>query len=355
MKKIIFYIDSMGRGGAQRVMNNLITEFSKENDVVLINDVFLEQSNEYDICDSIKRINLGVSNGGIFGNLKRVSGLRRIIRKEKAEIVISFLGPCNIRMLLATIGLRIEKYVSVRNDPYFEYGGGIKKFLAGQLFKLSSGCVFQTKEAQQYFPETVRKKSKIIWNPVAEKFYKEIWCPQREEIAVVGRLQKQKKPLLALNVFMIVHNEYPDIKLVYYGDGELRTEIEAMVKKYELNEVVSIKGNVENIEDYLSTARLFLMTSSFEGMPNALMEAMTVGIPSVATDCPCGGPRAVTNGFEDFVLVPCNNDAVSIAQKVIDILNSKDKQVLISLKERDRAQQFRSASIMQQWKEFMWK
>ena len=62
----------MGRGGAQRVMNNLITEFSKENDVVLINDVFLEQSNEYDICDSIKRINLGVSNGGIFGNLKRV-------------------------------------------------------------------------------------------------------------------------------------------------------------------------------------------------------------------------------------------------------------------------------------------
>ena len=97
------------------------------------------------------------------------------------------------------------------------------------------------------------------------------------------------------------------------------------------------------------------MTSSFEGMPNALMEAMTVGIPSVATDCPCGGPRAVTNGFEDLVLVPCNNDAVSIAQKVIDILNSKDKQVLISLKERDRAQQFRPASIMQQWKEFMWK
>lgn len=346
MKKIILYIDCMGRGGAQRVMAVLAKHYSIDCDVILVNDTIVEH--EYELENNIRRIVLKSKS-----NLLRIKELRSIIKKENPEIVLSFLGPCNYRAIISTIGLNSKTFVSVRNDPYYEYGCGIKKILAGLLFRLVDGCIFQTEDAKKYFPQSVQDKSVVIFNPVDERFFEKNWCPQREEIAVVGRLQKQKNPLLALNVFMIVHKEYPDIKLVYYGDGELRTEIEAMVKKNKLNEFVSIKGNVENIEDYLSTARLFLMTSSFEGMPNALMEAMTVGIPCVATDCPCGGSRAVTNGFEDFVLVPCSNDAVSIAQKVIDILKNKEKQVLISLKERDRSQQFRPASIMQQWKEFM--
>ena len=352
MQKVVLYIDSMSRGGAQRVIKNIAEYLSNKCEVILVNDTIFDAESEYTIDSSVKRIDLNLIAGGLVGNFKRMRKLRAIIRTEKPDIVLSFLGPCNIRMLLATISLKVKKYVSVRNDPYYEYGRGIRKFLFRQIFKLATGCVFQTKDARAYFPEKVQKKSTIIWNPVDNKFYENDWCCKRNEIAVVGRLQLQKNPILAVTAFALIAHKYPDMKLVFYGDGELKAEILNKAKEYGLEGRITIFGNIENIEKFISSAKVFLMTSDFEGLPNALMEAMAIGIPCVATDCPCGGPRDLTEGFNEMLLVPCN-DANAIAQRLDEVLSNEALQTAMSQEEKNRAKKFHINAIMKKWESFM--
>ncbi len=354
MKKILLYLETMKRGGAERVLNNIASFLVGRYEVVLVNDVAFASEEEYAIDDRVKRYVLGLTGGGVKGNLIRIKKLRKIIKDENPDVVLSFKGACNLRMLVAARGLKLRKIVSVRNDPVYEYGNGLVKLAAKFLFRSASGCVFQTQEAMDYFQKSVRRKSKIIWNPVADKFFERSWTPKREEIAVVGRLVPQKNPLLALESFRLICEDYPDVHLTYYGSGPLKESILAKVDEYKLNDRVTIIDNVPNIEDYISSARLFLMASDFEGMPNALMEAMTVGLPCVSTDCPCGGPRAISEGFSMDMLVPCA-DAKAIAYRMKALLSDESKQKELSSKERERSSLFKMELVMKQWEEFLFK
>ncbi len=352
MKKILLYIETMKRGGAERVLNNIATYLSNKCNVVLVNDITYAAEEEYKVDDKVKRYCLGLTGGGVKGNVKRVQKLKKIITAERPDVILSFKGACNLRMLVAARKLKIRKIVSVRNDPNYEYGRGLVKLIAKILFKGASGCVFQTQEAMDYFQKSVKIKSTIIWNPVADKFFERSWSPKREEIAVVGRLVPQKNPLLALEVFRQVSNSFPEVKLVYYGSGELKDTILAKAKEYDLEGKVKIIDNVPNIEGYIDSARMFLMTSDFEGMPNALMEAMTIGIPCVSTDCPCGGPRAISDGFSEEMLVPCG-DAKALVERTKDLLENGDKQIELSKKERERSSLFETDRVMRKWESFL--
>lgn len=128
MKKILFYIDMMYRGGAQRVMANLIEYFTEQGyETVLVND-FVQNSDkaQYHLPAGLKRVYLRQNLGGnkIVKNIERITRLRKVIKEEQPDMVLSFLGRPNKRMLLSTVGMRVKKVVSVRNDPYREYGKG---------------------------------------------------------------------------------------------------------------------------------------------------------------------------------------------------------------------------------------
>ena len=353
MKKIVLYIGSLGRCGAERVMTNIANYLSNQYEVTLVSDAN-KSADGYPLDERINCVCLGMTNGGLKGNLKRIKMLREIVRHAKPDAVLSFMGPTNIRMLLATSDVKVRKIVSVRNDPRVEYGNGLRRAFARLIFRSASGCVFQTQEAMDYFQKSVRRKSKIIWNPVADKFFERSWTPVREEIAVVGRLVPQKNPLLALESFRLISDGYPNVHLTYYGSGPLKESIIAKADEYKLNDRVTIIDNVPNIEDYISSARLFLMASNFEGMPNALMEAMTVGLPCLSTDCPCGGPKAISEGFSADMLVPCN-DAEAIASRMKGLLSDESKQKELSSKERERSSLFRMELVMKKWEDFLFK
>lgn len=175
MKKVMFYIDSMQKGGANRVMANLVDYFSKNKyEVILVNDIISgDRVPEYEVNPLAKRIILNESGtNAIISNFNRIKKLRKIILEEKPDCVLSFMGPPNVRMLLASIFLSCRKVVSVRNDPNREYGKNlIKKYLTNCIFLLADGCVFQTEDAAKYFFNKIRRKSTIIVNPVNELFF----------------------------------------------------------------------------------------------------------------------------------------------------------------------------------------
>lgn len=356
MKKIICYIDSMQMGGAQRVMANLTKHFVDSNvNVILVNDIVPEIGiPEYEIDSKVKRVFLDreKKTKGLKKNINRISALRKLVKKEAPDVVLSFIGPPNIRMLIGTFGLRTSKIVSVRNDPHKEYGSGKKRFFSKLIFNLADGCVFQTNDAAKYFSTKLQKKSTVIFNPVKESFYRIERDPDEKTIIMIGRLNQQKNYHLALEGFEIIAEEYPNICLKIYGEGELREEIQNEIIEKGLSNRIELMGRTNDVEEKLSTAMLFLLTSDYEGMPNALMEAMAAGVPVIATDCPCGGPRELIQREEVGILIKVN-DSAELADKLADLIKNRDLRLKLGEGAKERANDFLPDNIMKQWDKYL--
>lgn len=355
--KVVFYIDCMGFGGAQRVMKNLTDRFSASGDVVMVNDYAPTASaEEYELSDRVKRICLNESckSPDKPGNRERISLLRKILISEKPDVAVSFLGPPNYRMLLASAGLKHKVIVSVRNDPDKEYGTGAKKALANALFRLADGVVFQTEDAASYFSESIRKKSEVIVNPVSPDFYEKKWNGSGKEIIAVGRLQPQKNPQLLLEAFIRIADQLPEYSLGYYGNGELRTTLEERAKASGLSDRIRFYGIRTDIPAIMENAGMFVLCSDYEGMPNALMEAMAAGVPVIATDCPCGGPRTLIRSEKEGRLIPVK-DADSLAKAILELASDEKKRSDIGKNAAIRALDFSPDVIMKQWEAFITK
>ena len=341
MNKVLFYIDSMQKGGANRVMANLVDYFTnKDFDVILVNDIGPNDDYpEYEVNSLAKRIILNESGANaIISNLKRIKKLRKVILEEKPDCVLSFMGPPNVRMLLASVFLPCRKVVSVRNDPNREYGNNIiKKFLTNCLFLLANGCVFQTEDASKYFFNRIRSKSTIIVNPVNELFFNTPSSEIRKNIVTVGRLFPQKNHKLLIHAFSLISSQYPDDRLIIYGEGPLKSELKEYARKLGIEE--------------LSKAKVFVLSSDYEGLPNALMEAMACGTAVVSTDCPSGGPKYLLKESNAGILVSCNN-ADEMAE-AISVMMNEEKNELYRERAKKKSIDFLPETVFDKWKKFL--
>ena len=355
MKKILFYIDSMQKGGANRVMANLVDYFLKKKyEVTLVNDIISgDRSTEYEVNPLARRIILNESGTNIIiSNLKRIKKLRKIILKEKPDCVLSFMGPPNVRMLLATAFLPCRKVVSVRNDPNREYGENIaKKFMTNCIFLLADGCVFQTEDASKYFFNKIRRKSTIIVNPVNELFFNTPSAKNRKNIITVGRLFPQKNHKLLIQAFALISKKFPDEKLIIFGEGPLKRELKEYANDMGIEKRVVFPGLISNVNVELSKAKVFVLSSDYEGLPNALMEAMACGTAVVSTDCPSGGPKYLLKESEAGILVSCNS-ADKMAE-AINIMMNEEKNKLYRDRAKKKSIDFYPQNIFDKWEKFL--
>lgn len=361
MKRIGFYIDNLYKGGAQRVIYTLVEWLEKNTDkykIYLITD-FKESDKRahysFEKTSSIKRIYLKeeLSGNPVIKNIKRIHRLKKELILNKIDLVISFLCGPNIRMILATSHLKVIKIASVRNDPNKEYGSSfVSKLFAGILFKKLDGCVFQTPEAMNYFPEEVRAKSRIILNPVNKRFYSVDWDESSNGIIAVGRLEKQKNYNLLIEAYSLIAKEFPFDDLYIFGEGKLRSFLENTCKERGVRNRVHFMGNSDSIEQQLAHFALFVLSSDFEGLPNVLMEAMAVGVPCISTDCPCGGPKSLILNSSQGLLVPCG-DVDSLAAYMKNVLNDKSLRVKLGINAKERARNFSSEIICTHWEDYI--
>ena len=116
--------------------------------------------------------------------------------------------------------------------------------------------------------------------------------------------------------------ELSDYNLVIYGEGSLRKELEAFVESKGLTNRVFLPGAKSGIQNYIKDASLFVLSSDYEGIPNALIEAMAIGLPCVSTDCSPGGARELILNEKDGFITPCG-DAVALRMAMSKILTEK--------------------------------
>jgi len=223
VRKIMFHLNSLGKGGAERVVSLLANEFVK-NDVEVVIATEWHADEEYEVDSKVKRIHAGLSKedetaSRLAKQWIRIRNLRKVLLEERPDVLISFCVKANYRAMMASTGTKIPVIVSVRNDPKIDYVGRANGVMNKLFLNRASGCVFQTQEAKEFFDEVLQKKSRIICNPVNEKYLKAEKKAPLKKIVCVGRLVAQKNQMLLVNAFEKILEKYPDYHLYLYGDG----------------------------------------------------------------------------------------------------------------------------------------
>lgn len=352
--KIAFYINSIRRGGAERVIVNLANNFVKYNNEVIIITSF-KGEREYPYSAKIKRYVLEeklTEKSKIKRNIIRVTSLRKVLKNENPDCLISFMAEPNYRAIVASIGLSNKVVISVRNDPEREYSGISGKILGKLLLPLADGCVFQTPDAQKWFPRKLQKKSKIIYNAVKDEFFNIERNVEANTVVTCGRLEEQKNHKMLINAFELVVKEHKKAKLLIYGEGSLKNELEELIENKGLNDNIKLCGNSDNIPEVLSKAEIFVLSSDYEGMPNALMEALAVGVPSISTDCPCGGPDMLIQDSENGELIESGN-YMELSLAILNLLGNDKLQDKYSYKSKKEAEKYRSSIIFKSWRKYI--
>ena len=324
-KHIAMLISSLNKGGSERVLVNLAEYFyGRGYEVTVVTQYRTE--NEYEISGGIRRVFSEITEeekgkGRISNFLKRFFKLRGIWKREKPDLILSFIGKNNMMAIMTSRFLGIPTIVSVRGEPAEEYYSRLLRAAAAVLFPLADGVVLPVEKSAEFFPKPVRRKVICLKNPLNPAFVRKRYEGEREKkIVAVGRVDANKNHEMIIRAFAEVADRYPDYRLEIYGEGELRTSLQVLVKELGLEGRIILPGSISDVAEHIYRASIFILSSYSEGMPNTLIEAMALGIPSVSTDCPCGGPaELITNGENGFLIEPGNQGELQdILQKLMD-------------------------------------
>ena len=360
MHKILFHLNCLEQGGAERVVSNLANQFSKEGYEVIVATQW-QGENEFKLEKKVRRIHVGLrpedeDKGRFLKIWLRIKYLREAIKKEGPDIVIAFAHKANYRALTSTIGMKVPVMISIRTDPVGHYDSLSDRLQIPILFPRAAGCVFQTEGQRDFFPEYLQKKSRIILNQVNDK-YLNVPAPERREKTVVqsGRLVDFKNQPMLLKAFLKVHEKHPDYDLKIYGgdsfDGT-KEVLETIIRENQAEGFIKLMGASDSLEQELPKAAVYAFSSDWEGLPNALLEAMALGMPIVATDCPCGGPRTVMTNEVDGLLVPIK-DEEAMAEGINRLIEDRVLAEHLGENARKISEKVNGPAIVEKWREYI--
>lgn len=346
---IAFYISNpLLNGGAERVVSNLANAFVQKDNVAIITPFRAE--NEYHIDSRIRRFYLDedVSRVAILRVVTRTFRLRRYLARQKVQVLFAFLDGAVEYAVLATCFTNTKVIVSERNAPEQFYKIWWKKMWLRMMYDTADAAVFQTPNAQKWFNQSIQHRSKIIYNPVRDDFYNVERSPVANRIVTCGRYVPQKNHHMLIDAMSIATQRYPELKLSIFGTGELRNSLQEHIRRVGLVHSITLEGNITEVPSMLKTAEIFVLSSDFEGAPNALMEAMAVGVPAISTDCPCGGARMLLGENENGILVPVA-DIQSMADAICKLHADQVLQQMYSQRGSSFAEKFKISNIIKDW------
>ena len=331
----------------------------------------------YDLHPAIMRRPLGIAGHsttpiqGVVNNLKRLRVLRRAIRESAPQAVLSFLTSTNILTVLSTLWLRIPVIISERIDPAHHSIPKRWSTLRRWLYPRATRLVLQTHDALAYFSAAVRRKARVIPNPVtappdlpAEQLASprtthrqaqaggggggKVRSKRRAKTVIaMGRLARQKGFDLLLKAFVEISHKHPEWSVIVWGEGDLRPKLEAVRDELGLKGRVSFPGYTREPFEEMRQADLFVLSSHYEGFPNVLCEAMACGLPVVSFDCP-SGPREIIRDGIDGVLVP-PGDVRALASAMDRLMDDESERKRLAARAPEVVERFGLEKVMGMW------
>lgn len=347
--KILIAIDHFRAGGAERVASVLINQLCKEHEVHV---VIMEEGINYPLDFEHIKIHLVDYKKGnkLIKVWSKLNNLRKIVREVNADVVYSFANFMSIYVAASLTGnnrRKVRLISSERTDPTREPTGYIARLLRNWAYSQSDFLVCQTPWVADYFKKKIKSQCVVIPNPITPNL--PVWQGQNSNIIMTAcRLEGQKNLPMLLNAFIRLHALYPNYKLIIYGEGLLRPQLETFIIDNQLQDYVELPGFNKDIHQAMVHSYMYVSSSDYEGISNSMLEALGIGIPTICTDCPVGGARMFINSSENGLLVPVGDDK-ALFQAMKRII--KDREFAIKCSQRSQMinEQIKASKIVEQW------
>lgn len=344
--KLTFVTSTLHAGGAERVISLLANSFCQkgyEVEIVCINKhlVFYPIDEKVKVWfaeDEVKSLSI----------LKKMMWLRKHINSEKPDVVIAFMLEVYCVTLASLIGVSVPVISSERIDPHFF--GRAKGLLRWLLLRRTTHLVVQTVRIKDFYSAKLQSRTTIIPNPVTDKVFSLTPTLKQKRIIAVGRLAYQKNYPMMFRAFAKVHHDFPDWQLVVYGNGPQKEEIRGVIERLGMEGHIILAGKSDHVVEEMNKSSLFVMSSDYEGMSNALLEAVCVGLPVLSTDV-SGAKDLITDGVNGYIVPVGNERALTLA--LSSMLSSPEKMDEMGRQSKALASRFREEQIVGQWEELI--
>lgn len=355
--KILCLTSSLDSGGAERVLVSLCNAWSRRGDSVTLVATFSGGGQPfYEIVEGVEVVYLadvvGTKKKTVPGYVKRLYALRRLIRERSPDVVVSFLPNVNVAAILATLMLKIPVIICDRDDPSSRSPTEFWEICARLTYRFADMFTVQTEAVASRIPGIYPglNKVRIVPNPLSEGIlsFSAKAGHGRKILLGMGRLAHQKQVEKMIDAFSTVAQRFETWDLHIYGDGPLKSSLHSAIAAAGLERRVFLMGTTREPWQIMARADAFVMTSRHEGFPNALLEAMAVGLPCVVFDCP-SGPREISRDGKDALLVPLD-DHEGLVSALSRIMNDEELRHSLGRQARDSViTRFSLKDVLARW------
>lgn len=355
-KKIAFVIPTLSSGGMERVMSILVNYCSTKEGFICYLVIYGKAVGDfYKINDNVKIIRPYFKfndNKRVHSTIRTMVFLRRIVKEIQPDVLLSFGEFWNNFVLLSLYGMKLPIFISDRSSPNKSLGF-VQEKLKDLLYRKSAGFIAQTtvsaEKARKRFPNL---PIKVIGNPIRSiSIDSKI---KRENIIVsVGRLITTKHHDRMINIFAKINPT--DWKLIIIGGDSIKQNnsvtLQKQIDNLNMNKKIILAGKQNNVDDYLLKAKIFAFTSSSEGFPNVIGEAMSAGLPVVSYDCVAGPSDMIKDGENGF-LTPLFDD-ILFEEKLHFLMNNKEKRESMGINAQKSISRFSVDNIANSYFSFL--
>lgn len=356
--RIAFVISSLSVGGAEHVASGLANHWAGSGSQVTFVTIDSCRTDFYRLDERVTRIALALLENSqnswrfLWNNLRRALRIRAAIMAAGPEVVVSFLDATNVLVLLATLGLGIPVVVSERTDPRKKPTSLLVRMLRQKLYRRAHALIVQTRGVGSWALQVIdENRIKVIPNAVIREP-----VGSRQEASTgksaftvlsMGRLGVEKGFDLLLRAFARCTNKHPNWRLRIIGEGPERSRLAALARQLGIMNKVRIDSITKDPAEALREGDLFVLSSRYEGFPNALLEAMAAGLPVISCDCQSGPSEIIRDGI-DGVLVP-PEDVNSLAAAMDRLMATESERKRLASRAVEVTERFDHGRVMQMW------
>ncbi|MCR5485729.1 MAG: glycosyltransferase family 4 protein [Clostridiales bacterium] len=359
MKTVFLILSLSESGGAERAVCGISEGLAEIGEDVTVVSLSGDRS-FFDFDGSVKLKLLDLPDLPRSASLKRLSAvikrafaIRKEIKKLDPDVVVGMSHVMSAYALFCTAFTKIKAVGTERSNPYLLSATKFMTYLRKLTSTLCDGYVFQTKRAQSFFSLSVQKRSAVIPNAVFNRDVYNTTIPDIREkvICASGRLVDIKGFDILIEAFSLISDKYPDYKLYIFGDGPEKESLMKLSKERNVSDRVIFKGTVKNVAEEISKCSVFVLSSRFEGMPNALIEAMACGLPCVSSRCDMGPEELIDDGVNGLLVK--KEDPEALAEAIERLLNDGELSERLSKEAYKIRDTLSLSSVSKKWSDYL--
>jgi GalNAc-alpha-(1->4)-GalNAc-alpha-(1->3)-diNAcBac-PP-undecaprenol alpha-1,4-N-acetyl-D-galactosaminyltransferase len=357
--RLMLVNSDLGCGGAERVLALLANAWVRCGKQVMLLTISSDPP-FYALDPAVEYRGLGLASKSgntaiaLLANLDRVKGLRAVVREWSPDVVISFTVHTNIRTLIATAGLRVPTVVCEHTDPEQLRLAPVWRSLRRVTYPKAEVVTCLTPNALEWLAPMLRGKGYVLPNPVVVPDAKAALkpaLPGNRRVVAMGRLHPAKGFDVLLRAFANLADKHRDWDLLILGDGPLRAELETLIAELGLTRRAHLLGRLQDPFSVLRASDLFVLSSSREGFPVSLCEAMACGLPAISFDCPSGPAYIIREGIDGLLVANGDLDALSAAME--RLMSNADERKAMAARGPEVAQRFSLSRFLSTWDEIL--